>query len=262
MMNSADHVQRQYADDKNLAARKGLHDKYSVNTQGFVPWLFEKYRFGEHDFILELGCGNGGPWQGRLEGLPPGCRLVLSDLTAGMISATWEKLGQPPNVTFEQIDIQAIPHGDGCFDVAIANHMLYHVPDLAQGLSEVRRVLKPGGRFYAATNGNGGMRSYLRDALRRFDPETKAFAQEFSFSLQNGGGILEPYFSSVERVDYVDSLAVTDTQDLMDWLQSSLAMAGCPEGNFAGLYDYFEGIRIREGAIRIPKEAGLFICEK
>ena len=69
-------------------------------------------------------------------------------------------------------------------------------------------------------------------------------------------------FSSVERVDYEDSLAVTETQDLMDWIKSTISLSGFCEEKFSGLYEYFETIRRRDGAIIIPKEVGLFICKK
>ena len=44
---------------------------------------------------------------------------------------------------YEIIDAQAIPYGTQRFDIVIANHMLYHVPDRAQAIAEMRRVLKP-----------------------------------------------------------------------------------------------------------------------
>ncbi len=39
------------------------------------------------------------------------------------------------------------------FDLVVANHMLYHVPSVAQVLGQVSGLLNPGGRFMAATNG-------------------------------------------------------------------------------------------------------------
>jgi len=261
-MNQNKNVRQQYADDKNLSARINLHAKHSTNKQGFVPWLFEQYRFSANDSILELGCGNGGQWESRMNHLPASCRLTLSDYSEGMVSMVKEKFsGQFCNVDFMQIDIQDIPFSNESFDIVIANHMLYHVPDLHKALREVSRVLKTGGQFYVATNGNGGMRPFLHEALKKFDPETTAFTQEFSFNLANGKEILAPYFSSVERVDYEDSLAITETQDLMDWIKSTVSISGFLEEKFEGLHKYFETIKRRDGAINIPKEVGLFVCE-
>jgi len=263
IMNKSENVRQQYTDDKNLSIRMKLHAKHSTNKQGFVPWLFMQYRFSDGGSILELGCGNGGQWEGRIEQLPDNCRLTLSDYSKGMVSMVEEKFSNKfRNVDFKQIDIQDIPFADESFDVVIANHMLYHVPDLNKALLEVRRVLKTGGCFYIATNGNGGFLPFLHNALKRFDAETTAFTQGFSFNLGNGKAILAPYFSSVERVDYEDSLSITETQDLMDWIKSTVSISGYLEEKFEGLYEYFEAIRVRDGAINIPKEVGLFICQK
>lgn len=264
IMNQTDNVKKQYADDKNLSTRARLHAMYSRNKKGFIPWLFEKYRFSSNESILELGCGNGSQWDGKIERLPHGCKLILSDFSDGMVDAARNKFSASSycDVFFQQIDIQAIPFEDESFDVVIANHMLYHVPDLNKAFSEVRRILKTGGHFYAATNGSHGMSLFLHSALKRFDPETEAFSQRYSFTLQNGSDLLSRYFSSVERLDYEDSLAVTETQDLMDWIKSTISISGYSEENYDGLYEYFESIRQRDGAIHIPKEVGLFICEK
>ena len=59
-----------------------------------------------------------------------------------------EKLADVRGVKFECADIQNLPYQDASFDVVIANMMLYHVPDIARGLSEVRRVLRRDGRFF------------------------------------------------------------------------------------------------------------------
>ena len=79
-----------------------------------------------------------------------------------MIETTKRNLAALPNTEYRVIDIQDIPYAEGEFDAVIANMMLYHVPDLNRGLSEVRRVLKKDGTFYCATYGEHGIVEYLR----------------------------------------------------------------------------------------------------
>lgn len=261
-MNRRENVERQYRDPGNLSVRSRLHATYSTNPVGWVSWLFDHYRFRGPCRILELGCGAGMQWKGRIESLPAGSTLVLSDLSDGMMRAVWEQYAPHKNVLAQRVDIQQIPFPDGCFDYVIANHMLYHVPDLPAALGEVRRVLAPEGSFFAATNGENGMRRYLHEALQRFNPSLNAFSRVPSFTLQNGRELLSPFFTRVERTDYEDSLAITRTGDLIAWLHSSISIAGYTEADLVGLYDFFEEIRLREGSIRIPKEAGLFTAQK
>lgn len=194
--------------------------------------------------------------------MPADCMLVLSDFSEGMVKTVWEKYSNQKNLLAQKIDIQNIPLPDNCFDVVIANHMLYHVPDLPKALSEVKRILKSGGKFYAATNGNGGMRPYLHNAFKQVHPEINTFTKGFSFNLQNGKEMLSRYFDDIQRYDYEDSLSITETQDLVDWLKSTISMASYSKDDLNGLYNYFESIRKKEGAINIPKETGLFISTK
>lgn len=166
------------------------------------------------------------------------------------------------NVLSQKIDIQNIPFPDNCFDVVIANHMMYHVPDLSKAISEVHRVLRNDGKFYAATNGNGGMRTYLYNVRKLINPNIPALSDGFSFSLQNGVELLSKYFGDVKSYNYEDSLHITETQDLIDWMKSTIAISNYSESDFDKLYDYLENIRIKQGAIDIPKELGLFVSSK
>jgi len=261
-MDQTENVIEQYKDDKNLSIRSQLHAKYSTNKQGFHPWLFEKYRFSPGDRILELGCGNSAQWNNRISQLPKDCILVLSDFSDGMVKIVWDKYSSHKSILAQKIDIQNIPYPNECFDVIIANHMLYHVPDITKALSEIQRVLKSGGTFYAATNGNGGMRTFLRKAFQKIHPESDAFTKDLSFHLQNGESILSRYFDNVQKVDFEDSFSITNTHDLMDWLKSTVTMASYSEEDLSGLYEYFEGIRQKDGTINIPKETGMFIATK
>lgn len=80
--------------------------------------------------VLELGCGTGDMWKNR-ESLIKSCsKLILSDLSEGMVDTTKANVGIYDNVEYPVLDIQNIPFEDETFDVVIANMMLYHVLDI------------------------------------------------------------------------------------------------------------------------------------
>lgn len=260
-MNQTERVKHQYSGDKNLQARINLHAKHSTNKQGFYPWLFTHYQFAANSTILELGCGNGEQWKGRTANLPTGSSLILSDFSEGMLTAAKENLAPTQDcISFMQIDIQSIPFVDNTVGTVIANHMLYHIPDIDSALSEVRRVLKPGGMFYASTITGGGIRKYLHDVMKKLNLDASHFAQEIPFNIENGEAILARHFATVKRHDYIDSLAVTDTKDLIAWIESSISMSESTQENLNLLHDYFEKIRVAEGSINISKNACLFVA--
>lgn len=262
-INGAENVREQYADGKNLTIRQGLHEKHSTNRYGLHNWIWDQYQWQPGSRILELGCGTGAFWENRVQKLPPDSVLVLSDLSESMVAEAWGRVRVHPGVLAQQMDIQSIPFPADSFDAVIANHMLYHVPDLKKAMTQAHRVLRPGGAFYCVTNGTQGMSEYLHHALKEFNPAIDAFGpQSYSFTLQNGGSVLEPPFSSVRLAEYADSLRVTQTQDLVDWIESTLSIAELEPGQLTGLYEFFEERRGEKGYIEIPKQVGMFIAQK
>lgn len=261
-VNNKEIVNQQYRTDKNLATRIALHQKYSTNLYGYTNWMFDQYEFFEGCKVLELGCGNGELWSGRIENLPSGTIITLSDISAGMLEAVRERYKDYTNVSTELIDIQEINYPDCTFNIIIANSMLYHIPDLPKAISEVHRVLKPEGKFYATTLGNNGMREYLYQKFQEFNPSLGAFKEGYPFHLQNGRDTLERYFTDIKVVEYEDSLEITETSDLIDWIRSTTLMSrvGCSE--LTGLSEFFEKCKDDKGIIRIPKETGMFISVK
>ena len=255
-LNNAEAVKKQYASSGNLGKRISIHAKYSTNPQGFGNWIAEHYRFPADAAVLELGCGTGDSWRGRV-GLIRSCsRLVLSDFSEGMLRTAEETLRDYPGIEFRVIDIQEIPFEDHSFDAVIANMMLYHVPDLRRGLAEVRRVLKPGGIFCCATYGENGIMEYLCSLFGREDLIAQA---NHSFTLQNGGERLRDFFRDVTRYDYPDSLAVTDVRDLADYVRSLTGMAdfrNIPEEEMLAVFT----ANMKDGVLSVPKEYGMFVC--
>ena len=76
--------------------------------------------------------------------------------------------------------------------------MLYHVQDIDKALSEVKRVLKPGGKFYVSTNGKGHMQQ-LEKLVKGYDRSINYDLQKFTdkFGIENGDKFLKKHFSNV-----------------------------------------------------------------
>lgn len=210
-------VQKQYKTSDNLNVRISLHAKYSTNPLGFGNWLFSRYNLAPNIRILELGCGTGDMWKSKLHLLDPSIDLLLTDFSENMVSAAKDTLHADGNISYDVVNIENIPYGDCGFDRVIANMMLYHVPDLNRGLSEVKRVLTEDGYFYCATYGEHGIMPFIADTLKDYGVKDTTNKK---FTLQNGYNILKKFFSQVERLDYEDSLAVTEIDDLLDYIDS------------------------------------------
>lgn len=244
-------VNAQYATADNLNRRIGIHEKYSRNKQGFGPWIASQYRLEPGMAVLELGCGTGGMWRGVT--LPEGCRLTLTDFSQGMLEAARESTAHLAGAVYRQVDAQDIPLADGSFDVVIANMMLYHVPDIPRALREIRRVLRPGGVFYAATYGEHGVVEAVAEMLGM------TLEGNHRFTLQNGGEQLAAVFDRVELALYDDALDVTDPADMVAYLRSMASMEVLNGVSDERLLEVFRA-HMTDGVLHLPKEYGMLIC--
>jgi SAM-dependent methyltransferase len=210
----------QYRDAGKLEARVALHARFSTNPLGWTRWVFERLEVPPTGRVLELGCGPGLLW--RDQEIPEGWRVTLSDFSPGMLKRARENVAETGrDFDFRLFDAQAIPSGDGSFDTVIANHMLYHVPDRERAIAEIRRVLAPGGRFYAATNGSAHMRQ-LEQFYRIIDPGRRRMTEPFN--LENGVRQLLAHFDTVVLHEYEDGLVITEAEPLVAYILSTLAV--------------------------------------
>lgn len=176
-------VRQEYADESGLLTRtavwRGTAD--GRQPQDLVADLIADLRPAR---MLEVGCGTGA-FAARMAAHTPVTAIDqsprLARLTAGR--------GVPVGIA----DVQALPFPDNRFDVVAALWMLYHVPDLDRGLAELRRVLRPQGRFVAVTNGDAHLAELYAAAGATAPPST--------FSRENGEAALRRHFAEVSRTD-------------------------------------------------------------
>lgn len=251
----------QYRTTKKLEDRSYLHSRFSVNKKDFNCWIFEHFPKTANLKILELGCGTGILWVKNLKRIPPSWKLTLTDLSPAMIAKTKENLSELKNdLVFKLIDAQNIPFEKDFFDIVIANHMLYHVPDRKKALGEIKRVLKSDGLFFAAANGHKHMEE-LNELLSEFEQDLRLRNKDFVelFNLENGAKQLAPFFSKVETEKFPDKLRVTQIKPLLDYILSTQAgkiLTGTKLNEFTSLLES----KLKKGPIIITKEVGLFIA--
>jgi len=253
----------QYRDSSNLNARVELHRRFSTNTYGWFPWIFDTLEtLPSPARVLELGCGPGYMWRECVDRIPTGWSITLSDLSDGMVDAAWRNMVVTGRAfKFEQIDAQSIPYPDETFDIVIANHMLFHLPDRPKGLAEIQRVLKQSGYLIATTVGDGHLTKIVK-WLKGVSSETDFEPFGNPFTLNNGLEQLTPFFSQVDIKRYDDDLRITEVEPLMDFIQSTYRAKELSVSALAKIRREIEELLEAKGEIFITKDSGLFMAVK
>ena len=184
--------------------------------------------------VHDVGCG-----QGELAeriGRELGAEVVGVDQSARMV-----ELARARGVDARVGDVQALSLPNGSFDCVVAAWMLFHVPDLDLGVREIARVLRPGGRLIAATNGPGHLKEF-HDLLG-----THPVGSDFDG--ENGELVLRGHFSSVERREAYGYLIFPSREVAQGYIDAAITVGG---GVLPPL----------EGPIRVRRTPVVFVAEK
>ncbi|MDF1522377.1 MAG: class I SAM-dependent methyltransferase [Trueperaceae bacterium] len=262
-------TQEPYGTPARLQARIAVHAFGRHDAEDFHAWVWRRAglpaSLPEDAAVLEVGVGTARMWATMAGRIPAGWRLTLSDRSPGMMAAAraaLDALGR--QATCLVADADALPFDDGAFDLVFANHMLYHVPDLPRAVAELRRVLRPGGRLVAATNGDAHLQELaeaLRD-LRAAGPDVRVdLPHRLSFTLENGAATLRAAFDDVERHDREDELLLDDAELIVRYL---LSMTYAPDTATAraltGRARALVAARLVAGPMRVRRVSGVFVA--
>ncbi len=292
-INSDKNWTQQYENASNLRARIAIHELFSTNKEGWMPWFFKELKqelsmmssnyknynkkisneniseLSNLDLkqpnikILELGCGDGSLWNKNFNHIPSNWEITLTDFSDGMLKDAKKNLGEKRSrFNFKIVNAENIPFEEESFDAVIANHMLYHVPNINKALKEINRVLKSEGILFASTVGKNHMKE-IREIISTFDIyslTSESWEITDSFQLENGLKIVSEYFNMVELKRYKDNLKVTDPVYILDYIFS---MPGNNKVNLSSkdlkkIYDYLEDNIKEKENIYITKDTGYF----
>jgi len=112
-----------------------------------LDWL----RIAPGSRTLDAGFGGGGM---ALLLAEAGCEVTALDIEPGLLDGLSELLADKPyTVRLQQGSIERLPFDDGTFDLVWCSRVIHHMPDEVAAAREIRRVLKPGGRFALREDG-------------------------------------------------------------------------------------------------------------
>ena len=248
----------QYATNRNLRARQRLWERQEPAFD-VVAWTLELAEVAVGASVLDVGCGNGRYLDAMAAA---GVEAVGCDLSAGMLrSAAAHRV--------VVADAMALPFASGRFDVVLAPHMLYHVPDRRAASREFRRVLAPGGRCVVVANGAGHLAPLRAVVEAAVDQPGWEWADRLAaaFSLENGRDQLADAFDEVACVRPLSPgrAVVTDADVIAGYVASVADHYGQDlPGGWGRVVDAVraEASQVIEahGSFVVEADVGAFVC--
>jgi demethylmenaquinone methyltransferase / 2-methoxy-6-polyprenyl-1,4-benzoquinol methylase len=95
---------------------------------------------------LDVACGTGDLSLELARRVGPGGEVVACDFSEGMLELARAKTADQPTIKVEWANALELPYADGEFAAATVGYGVRNFSDLGRGLSELRRVVRPGGR--------------------------------------------------------------------------------------------------------------------
>ena len=139
-----------------LSNKQKFFDRWAPNYDCLLTTIFyqaihkrllEYVELPEQPHILDLGCGTGRLLH-RLATQFPTLQGTGLDLSEEMLRQAEQRNQHGVRLVYRQGNAESMPFADGEFDAVFNTISFLHYPNPQQVFSEVRRVLRPGGRFY------------------------------------------------------------------------------------------------------------------
>jgi len=219
------HLQTQmYATEEPLAVRIRTHKLYTQPKSDFHAWVLDHVPWRGDERVLDIGCGSGAYIEPVCQRLTRGGRLLAGDLSWGMLCDVAAK-PLPACVALLNGDAMRLPLPNGCCDVVLANHMLYHVPQIEETVAQIHRVLRPGGHLVAATNARDAMQAFITEVEQAchalgYPLELPPAPARVRFTLENGWAFLKPCFPDVKLDAFESALVFSEAAPPVAYINS------------------------------------------
>jgi SAM-dependent methyltransferase len=198
-------VARDYESETRLLARRSIYE--TSEGPDTLEVLWGRIVQAEPRRVLEVGPGTG-ELAARM------ARELGAEVAAVDVSERMVELTRARGIDARVGDVQELPFGDASFDLVVAAWVLFHPADLDLALSEIARVLRPGGRLVAATNSEVHLGElWALVGIPRI---------ESGFSAENGESALREHLADVAAYHVDGWVTFADTATARNYVESSI----------------------------------------
>lgn len=250
--------ERAYADERALETRRSIY-QYRRPYLDLVAEVIAQVSDAPPGLAIDVGCGSG-VYTKALRAKRGDHAVLALDLSNGMIAAA----GQPGTVA----DAERLPLRDNSCAIAMALHMLYHVPDPGAAVAELARVCFPGGRVVLAGNAaddKAEFNAVWDTACAEVPGAAERFRTDDLLTLADMADLARCHFQSVTMVDFVGETVVPDSAPVVAWLESTRALRGVDDPTFDAIMDratnYVDRQIVHTGGFRLTSHVGLVVAQ-
>lgn len=240
----------QYRTDANLSARQSLY-RFQQPPVDLPSLALGLAALNGGEAVTDIGCGNGAYLAELTRRRHTGVLLGV-DLSVGMLHAARSRA---PEAILAAGDAAALPLRNAVSDLTLAAHMLYHLPEPAAAVRELRRITRPGGQVLVVLNGTDHLRE-LRDL------STAAIGGPPSspdrLRLDDGERLLATEFTSVVRHDYTSELLIPGPQPVEDYVRSMNFTRAQPD--LTAFAAAVARLTSGSGTFRVQTHTGCLVC--
>lgn len=155
-------VEREFSDPRAVTAWRSWHGVWRAWTRPLTDRLLQAARLGPGLRVLDIASGTGDPALAIAELVGPGGAVVASDPSPDLLATAREDAARAglANLTVRQADVASLPFPDASFDRVTCRLGVMYFLDPVAGLTEMRRILRPGGRAAVLAWGDPTHASY------------------------------------------------------------------------------------------------------
>jgi len=207
---------------KDLATRINIHEKFG--GRDIDEWMLEILKPSKGSCILDVGCGAGKQLRAFYDYLDGECDITGGDVSEELLSKARDlnvELGQP--FTLRKLDFnQRFPFDDDHFDLVSCCFAIYYAQDIPFTISEMYRVLKPGGRLFTTgplPENKQIFYEIIKEATEKPIPPMPGSSRYNSEILD----AIRSQFSRLQVHVFENPLTFDEVQPFLDYTQASLS---------------------------------------
>lgn len=265
-------ISQAYATEDHLSIRIKTHELYSQPKLDFTAWILDLIPWMGNEIVLDVGCGAGLYISPIKKRLLSGGLIISADLSFGMLSDVAQK-DFSSDTNLVNSNVLHLPFPDDSCDVILANHMLYHVPDIPAAITEIKRVLRPGGYLIAATNAKDSMMTLIAEIETAYETlgepiQIPPTPPRVNFSLENGKTLIEAEFPDVQTHHNKSYLVFPEVAPVVAYINSMQNFyepqisSSLPWETFLVQFEkQIDQKILQQGEYRVAKTTGTFIAQ-